>query len=211
MRRLRAPAIGLVLVLSACLTHSDSPRPSTSPTTLRERLNALARVVPNIPQVSPTTSCPITRGHDLETHAFGGFALGSGPAFPIIAENRDANGIYHFGSVQPTDDGWWPLKTLWALSPTVEPPFLVRVARLDGDRGVGVEGGSPAGSSIATGIGTGPFDLYSAEIFNESINVDDVDHWPSYPGGTFVKQQGCYAFQVDGRGFSYTLVFRADK
>jgi len=170
----------------------------------------LARQPLILPSVTPARSCPISRGRQLNTHGFGGFALGSGPAFPIIAEDRDAAGVYHYGHTQPDGD-WWALKTLWALSPSARAPFLVRVARLDGSGGVGVTGeGEDQGATDIGKLSEG-VTLTVAAIHDKSLNVDDVDHWASYPGGTYVRQPGCFAFQVDGPDYSYTLVFEATK
>jgi hypothetical protein len=142
----------------------------------------------------------------VDTQGFGGYALGSGPAYPIIAEDRDGAGVYHYKGVQP-DSGWWQLKTLWVLSPKAHPPFLVRVTRLDGSGGVGLGGeGRDRQSGTVAELSTGT--ISSALIHDQSINI--ADGWATYPGATFVHQAGCYAFQVDGPGFSYSIVFAAE-
>jgi hypothetical protein len=33
--------------------------------------------------------------------------------------------------------------------------------------------------------------------------------WRNFPSYTRLKDNGCYAYQVDGRDFSYSIVFRA--
>jgi hypothetical protein len=63
----------------------------------------------------------------------------------------------------------------------------------------------PAGNDVGQ-LSNGA-QLSAATIHDESINVDPLDHWASYPGGTFVREPGCFAFQVDGPDYSYTLVF----
>jgi len=34
--------------------------------------------------------------------------------------------------------------------------------------------------------------------------------WQFWPGGTEVTSAGCYAYQVDGTGFTEVIVFRAE-
>ena len=143
----------------------------------------------------------------MHTSGFAGFALGAGPAYPIIAEDRDSKGVYHYRGVHP-DTGWYQLKTLWVLSPGVQPPFLVRVARLDGTGGIGLQGVGPDGQPdtvayLSDGL------LSRGGIYDQPNHVG-ADRWTSYPGATFVHQPGCYAFQVDGKGFSYLIVFAAE-
>lgn len=149
----------------------------------------------------------MSRGKQLRTRAFEGFALGPGPAFPIIAEPRDDAGVYHYENDRPPDQSWWSLKTLWALSPDAKPPFLVRVARLDAAGGIaiGAEGSEGPGSEVAR-LGNGDV-LTSAVIHDVSSNVDDVDGWANYPGASYVRGAGCYAFRVDGADFGYAIVF----
>jgi hypothetical protein len=203
-------ALALAITAFSCTDHAPATQARPTPTTMMERLRVLAREPLALSPATPASSCPISRGRQLDTHAFGGFALGSGPAFPIIAEPRDDEaGIYHYENDRPADEGWWSLKTLWALSPEAEPPFLVRVARLDGPGGVAVaaEGSEEPGTEVAR-LGNGDV-LTSAVVHDVSANVDEVDHWANYPGATYVREPGCYAFRVDGANFGYTIVFAA--
>lgn len=39
--------------------------------------------------------------------------------------------------------------------------------------------------------------------------IDGAHGWREWPGGTFLRSLGCYAWQVDGAGFSDVVVFEA--
>jgi meiotically up-regulated gene 157 (Mug157) protein len=41
------------------------------------------------------------------------------------------------------------------------------------------------------------------------LALDVADGWNDWPSTTHVHGPGCYAYQVDGNGFSYAIVFRA--
>jgi hypothetical protein len=62
-----------------------------------------------------------------------------------------------------------------------------------------------APGSIAFGEGPDQEEL----IFPPGPTVNGRDGWREAPGGTYVKAPGCYAWQVDGVGFSTIIVFRA--
>jgi hypothetical protein len=36
------------------------------------------------------------------------------------------------------------------------------------------------------------------------------DGWRQWPGGTWLRTPGCYAWQIDGTDFSDVIVFEAD-
>ncbi len=90
-------------------------------------------------------------------------------------------------------NGWYGYKTLWFTLPSYTDAVLIRGARIDGDGPVGFGEGPRIGHLI---IPPGP-------------TVNGHDGYREAPGGTFVKSPGCYAFQVDGLSFSYTIVFVA--
>jgi hypothetical protein len=91
-------------------------------------------------------------------------------------------------------DGWYDIKTLWFVDPSYQGPVLVRGARIDGP-GVIAFGESPDLGELI--IPPGP-------TINEAS-----DGYRTAPGGTYLKGPGCYAWQVDGIGFSTLIVFSA--
>lgn len=145
-----------------------------------------------LPSVGPGKACPVSAGSAVNTLAFGGFALGTGPARPIVAAAGDPVRGFQFDL--GLRDGWYGLKTLWFTEPSYEGPVLIRGARIDAPGLIAFGEGPDLGALI---IPPGP-------TLNEGR-----DGYRTAPGGTYVKTPGCYAWQVDGVGFSTVLVFRA--
>src|SRR5262245_61030428 len=119
-------ALIMLAVLSAC-----TGSPPTNPKSLAssDPLLVLSRTDRPLPQVLPGERCPTTAGFKLTTPGFGGFALGPGPAYPIIVVDRDRKGTYHYKGAG-RDDGWRVLKTLWVIRPGGASPLLIRGGRL---------------------------------------------------------------------------------
>jgi hypothetical protein len=91
----------------------------------------------------------------------------------------------------------WAVSTLWVSRPSYDGPVLVRGGRLDRPGGIGF------------GRRARP---------REELRLPAGGPWPSQPGEIppgwraakipiRIRAPGCYAFQVDGRGFSYVLTF----
>ena len=135
----------------------------------------------HLPTVVAGQPCPSTPGHQVRTADFGGYALGAGPVYPMLGRR----------SSEP--DGWYGYKTLWFTLPSYSDAVLIRGARIDGNGPVGFGEQPVIGHLI---IPPGP-------------TLNGQDGYREAPGGTFVKSPGCYAFQVDGLNFSYTIVFVA--
>jgi hypothetical protein len=85
-------------------------------------------------------------------------------------------------------------KAMWAIDPRYAGPVLVRGRQLDGDDVLKFEKGEPGFSSYT-----------SAHPTTELHEAGGYVH----PSVTRVQTLGCYAYQVDGVGFSYSIVFRA--
>jgi hypothetical protein len=141
-----------------------------------------------VPPMSSDGSCPVSAIRPLGE----GHVLGPGPVSPV------------WGPVmlhQPTanaEGGWYYLKTLWIATRDYEGPVLIRGAQLDGPNEIRFQRGPdpadslqlPPGETWAWGPGYG--------------SPDEVREFPSF---TRVKGPGCYAWQVDGLGFNYHVVF----
>jgi hypothetical protein len=140
--------------------------------------------------------CPTSRGRAFRNSIFSGTAIGRGPVRPIVAAGQAR--LLRAGIVQfeRGADGWWGAKTLWFAPRTYQGPVLLRGRRIDRP-GPLAFGEQPA--ALARQIPPGP---------DHSVNVHDrVRHWP---GSTWIQRAGCYAWQVDGEGFSTTIVFRGE-
>jgi hypothetical protein len=89
---------------------------------------------------------------------------------------------------------WGVFKAMWAIDPRYVGPVLIRGRQLDGDDILRFEKGEPGFSDQTRAHPT-------AELHESGGYV--------HPAVTRVRTLGCYAYQVDGIGFSYSIVFRA--
>ena len=124
-----------------------------------------------------------------------GRAQGAGPVFPVGASLA----LSFLYPVRPSQASWYPSawsgqKVLWVAQSSYRGPVLIRGRRLDGPH------------ELRFGDGSSPVrELRLAR--NEAATDSWMGRqWPSY---TRVRAPGCYAWQVDGRGFSRVIVFRA--
>jgi hypothetical protein len=91
----------------------------------------------------------------------------------------------------------WAVATLWVSRPSYDGPVLVRGGRLDrlGSLGFGRHARPREELRLPAGA---PWPLQSSDI---------PPGWRASEIPTRIRAPGCYAFQVDGRGFSYVLTF----
>jgi hypothetical protein len=127
-----------------------------------------------------------------------------GPVYAALPEG--APRIVFLGSLPVFSDSRWRLvRTLWISQPSYDGPVLVRGGRLDraGALGFGEDLPPrrslrlPAGGWSGTGIGS-----------REGGSARRAG-WRVTAVPTLIRSPGCYAFQVDGLGFSYVLAFGA--
>lgn len=143
-----------------------------------------------LPGLRRGAKCPTSSGRRLDNGQFGGIALGRGPVEPLIAMAGDLeHGViaFHRGN------GWWDAKTLWFSRPRYRGPVFIRGRRLDGPGRI-VFGEQP--SLIDPQLPPGPA-------------INGTNGWREWPGGTFIRSLGCYAWQIDGSDFSRVVVFKA--
>ena len=200
-------AAALTSALAAC-TGAPSPTPAapTSPpapaaTASPEptELAALRARPLRFPSLTAGDECPVTptvaldppppTGHALST---GGppSALGHAPLFPDGRYYGD-RGVLGVRSGHP-HPGWYTAKTPWASRTGYRGWTLIRTARLDGSGRALVELQLPDGIAIA-------------DVVPVNVQAD----WQYWGGGTEVTNPGCYAYQIDGAGFTEVIVFRA--
>lgn len=144
----------------------------------------------HLPRIQPGQPCPTTHGHKVDFRAFGGFSLGTaGPVHPIIAAPLIP--LRHGVAVADRADNWYSVKTLWYALKKYQGPLLIRGARLDGPGSVTFGGAHTLGFLADGGTAAGK---------RGSVGMR------SWPGGTWVREPGCYGFQIGGSGFSDVLV-----
>ena len=157
----------------------------------------------HFPALGPGGRCPVSSGYVVNNPYFVGDALGRGPVRVLIDQ---AGNVLHGRPDLGTSGarGWFALQTLWFTMPGYDGPFVVRATRLGKPGAIEVQSGGD-------GPGSGPLVVPAGPTLNSypvaTTNTDNL--YRTVPGGTWVKVPGCYAWQVDGRGFSEHIVFDA--
>ncbi len=200
-RRRRLAALLVVLAGGGAYLGARAVAPKPRPTSL------LARPL-HLPALGPGGHCPASSGYRVNNAYFGGDALGKGPVRVLIANWGDVlHGRPMLGRGGPGP--WHALQTLWFSMPGYNGPFVVRGRRLGKPGPIAVQ---PSGTGLTPGSGplvvaAGPtinsYGSYRGPSFKTFVGYRSV------PGSTWVKSPGCYAWQVDGRGFSEVIVVDA--
>jgi hypothetical protein len=180
--------------LAACNEGSSAPATTGShgaATTLAD----LRQRPLHIEKLRAGASCPTSRPHSLSPAFAPG--LGDGPVYPV---GFTKHGVLRFPYPPPKNSlfagsEWGGQKVLWASDPKYDGPILIRGQQLDGSNQVRFGQGSAA---ILQELA---FRRHSAENWAGGFR-----NFPSY---TRLRGPGCYAYQVDGAGFSDIIVFRA--
>jgi hypothetical protein len=149
-----------------------------------------------IPSIPAGAACPAstasgTLGDKGNTDAPLAPAFGPGPAFPTLAADngRAFLSLTWSPSEQPYT-GWFGTKALWTI-PRAPGKVLVRGGQLDGVNPVGFDVGPSWTSRVLPEI--------------QLVGPDSILH----PAATFVREPGCYAYQIDTARSSYVVVFEA--
>jgi hypothetical protein len=139
----------------------------------------------------------VDRRFDFEKYGLGD-GVGRGPAYAM------RTGVIVFDWPPSTrsefvGSKWSGTKVLWFVSPRYRGPVLIRGRRLDRPDVVRFDKGKVPSSELRILAG-------SSIVGNPG--VPDVGQ-RYRPSTTRLRASGCYAYQVDGTTFSYTVVFRA--
>ena len=165
-----------------------------------ERPMCLSGAVPDslrrplqIPSVSPDAACPVSQANP-QIWSRQAPGLGPGPVGPV---GLGTDAVLRY---RPASHGnpWGKQKVLWASSPDYLGPILVRGGRVDEPGGLGF--------SVGNGPPLAELQLPPIPAGSPARGSNGWAGWPSY---TRVQAPGCYAYQVDGTDFSYTIVFQA--
>ncbi len=149
----------------------------------------------HIPSIASGSSCPTTSSDpkgDLSRIGFTGVAWGGGPAYPGGLSAEEGRPILRYLDPIPRESlfygsKWFGNKVLWMLDRSYRGPLLIRGRQLDGPNELRFDRGllPPRDLRIRAGLAR------------------------DRPSFTRVQAAGCYAYQVEGSGFSYTIVFEA--
>lgn len=171
------------------------------PTTV---LAALERPL-ELPILAPGEACPVSpKQHFAGGAGFSGrfTARGTGPLFMVPVSEQTSPLTLHSDS-----GGWASSKVIFVFGEDYGGPLLVRGDRIDGLGELGFAHYLGAVGYPGSGAGDGrahPTLLY----VRGGLDAPSSRALASQPSGIYAKSSGCYAIQVDGQGFSETLVFR---
>jgi len=175
-------ALLLGMSLSACSWPGQPPGPS-SPSAFA----ALGAVPLNLPRLEPGQPCPQSK--PSQPYPQSGMGLGNGP-------------VYVLNGQLVLSDAQHPQKVAWIADPKYTGPIRIRGGRIDGS-GQLLLGGPDnhwSGAPVKTVEGT---DLYPELDFLESHTISNPPSpWRIWPSATYIATPGCYAWQVDGVGFT---------
>ena len=147
----------------------------------------------------PKKPCPTSPAKGNSAAIGQGVAVplwGQGPAYPVLSEDQ-GRPVLNFRWPPALEMGpeWSGSKVLWFVDPRYGGRILVRGRQLDGDNELRFQDGRPA--------------FTEAERLNPSHALRIEEGSRDQPAATRVRAAGCYAYQVDGRMFSYHIVFEA--
>jgi hypothetical protein len=158
----------------------------------------------HIPGLASHQPCPTS----AESGLLGGYGIeapfatlpawGPGPAFPAgLGLGKQPS--FKFQYPPPANSrwegtGWGGNKNIWVVANSHRGPVLVRGRQLDGPNDVRFENGRPAFTDASRRQPSLELRLSGPELHGN-------------PSTTRLRAGGCYAFQLDGRDFSYLIVF----
>jgi hypothetical protein len=193
----------LVLLVAALglVTCTASPAASPGPPSPTARVDAGGNVLPPVAdeqtwtelaarpvqlrKFSAGSECPITPTRELASAT--GALAGSGPVYAV-------GNVIAYGA--RTSDGIFPAKVLWVAAPDYPGPALIRGRQLDGPGEVFF--------SNSRRVSELRFEL------DTRVRAGASDQgWRYLPSTVNVEGPGCYGLQIDGPGWTSTIVMRA--
>lgn len=194
----------LVILMVGCTTPPSVPNHITA-TPIVFSWEALQQRPLHLPSLRPGTLCPTTHGKPV----IPGFDLLLGNE-RVYADffggnsNDNEQGVLRYADAQSFgggigNSGWGGQKVLWFIDPAYHGPALIRGEQLDGTGQMrfdssSVETGIPAAQTLVTAL---------------RVDAEGGGPWPNWSSYTRLQKPGCYAYQVDGPGFSEVIVFEA--
>jgi hypothetical protein len=171
-----------------CTTDSDSTSHDATSSQARPETD-LHRPL-DLPRLDPDEPCPRTAGGRPNPDV--GIALGPGPAYPVLGLEKapqSPRGVVQLYDDERRDGRYWH-KTLWAVDPDYDGPVLIRGRGLYPPRDL-------------------LFGVDSQRLDELEFPAEETGSWRYGPSVTILPGPGCYAYQLDGTGFSRVIVFEA--
>jgi hypothetical protein len=179
-----ASQVSLTSYASVCRLEPDACLPRTAGNVPR----ALSRPL-KLPSLSSNGTCPVTSGHQSNSSYVSGLAFGTGPVQMVFGDHgTPTQGRIVLG--HPDVSSWLAAENVLLINPRYRGPVSVRGQRIDGPGIAYLDG-----SDVAT---------YIDPPYPDANTQPDGARTP--PVSIFVRNPGCYAFQIDGLGFTQTIV-----
>jgi hypothetical protein len=195
----------LVVLITGCTTFPPGGMDHVSVTPTVFSWGALQQRHLHIPSLRSGTPCPTTPSKQA-IPGFSDFLLGNGPVYADFFGGNagdSEHSVLRYVDAQSFEggtSGWGGQKVLWFIDPAYKGPALIRGERLDGSGQVRFdseldEPDLPTAHTLLTAL----------RIFGGGGSSP----WPNWASNTRLQMPGCYAYQVDGLGFSYLIIFKA--
>lgn len=176
-----------VTLATGCTGTPPAPAPDPSsatpdPSAVVDSLLARPLTAPTLAAGEPCPTSP-TVEHSPVVQPADARGLGNAPIYPIAF--YAGTGAVPLPTETDATEGLYWLKVVWASSDDYEGPVLVRIVRVDGPGRAVIRLSYSKAASRGDGV------------------LFDVTRTPSdWPSGTYVSGPGCYAYQIDGVGFT---------
>lgn len=153
-----------------------------------------------LPSLAPGATCPTTPTVTITPGPGTGFT-GTTTAQRAGRVYRTSGGRLQLRPSDRTSGGWYGIKDVWLVDGTYGGPILVRGGRIDG-AGVMEFSFNPL-TPRADGL------LLDASA--PSFQGNATTGWWSVPTAAYVREPGCYAYQIDGPTFTRYITFEASR
>jgi hypothetical protein len=158
-----------------------------------------------LPALAPGRPCPRTQGDmvNIDTDQ----AVGFSPVYAVFGGGSLAHGVLRYQDAGFLGAGgardWSAQSVTWFIRPVYSGPAIVRGRQINGPNVLRFNGGLDQ-QQVVGSWSQAPL-LAELRLLG---NADGVSwfYWVSY---LRLRAPGCYAYQVDGITFSYTIIFQA--
>ncbi len=148
-----------------------------------------------LPDLNPGEACPEPSLRPVEGYPFE--VVGDGPVYELgylAVVSIDGNVAY-------AHEGWHWNKVVWARDPQYTGPIVMRGRQLNGPETLRFQRIEGAGPTPELALPSLHVPAYTTG------NRDDAPGWEDIMTWVVVRASGCYGVQIDGAGFSTTIVF----
>jgi hypothetical protein len=162
---------------------------------IEQELLSRPLALPTVSAGAPCPTSPITR-----------ISPGPGSGFTGSVRAQVAGGTYlwqgarvSLTGLSRTSGGWYAIKDIWIVDGSYEGPVLIRGGQANGEEPI----------ELAWNPTTPMQDALLIDPGSPSLQTSSTTGSRTVPTETYVRGPGCYAYQLDGVGFTRFIVFEA--